>query len=236
MTEWKVRRFWESAKAVVSEDGVMVHLDGRPVRTPTNAPMAFPTLAMAEAAASEWNAQGKEIDPNSMPVTRSANSAVDRVAGRATEVADMLAAFAETDLTCYRAAGPKDLVVRQNAAWDPLLNWVQARFGVRLVPVEGVIHRPQPVRTVERMRVQLDVMTPFELVAMHDLVSLSGSLVIGLAVSDGHWSPEAMWTCSRIDEDWQAERWGVDIGAATEALHKRSAFLDAARFLDLARG
>ena len=236
MTGWKAKRFWTSAEAVVSEDGFTVRLDGRPVRTPANAPLFFPTPAMAEAVASEWNAQDGEIDPNTMPVTRSASSAVDRVTGRAAEVSDMLAAYAETDLTCYRAAGPRGLVARQNAAWNPLLDWVQARFGVRLVSVEGVIHHPQPPRTAERMRAPLDAMTPFELTAMHDLVCLSGSLVIGLAVSDDHRTPEAMWACSRIDEDWQAERWGEDIEAAKEASRKRAAFLDAARFLDLARG
>ena len=236
MTEWKSSRFWDFAQAAEIGDGFTVHLDGRPVRTPAKAPVILPTAEMAEAVAEEWNAQGQEIDPNGMPVTKSVNSAIDNVSGRVSEVAGMLAAYADTDLTCYRAAGPEGLVIRQRSAWDPLLGWVHERFGVRLVPVEGVIHHPQPLRTLKVLRGPLDVMTQFELTAMHDLVSISGSLVIGLAVSEGLETPESLWTCSRIDEDWQAEQWGEDTEAAQDAARKRSAFLLAARFLALARG
>ncbi len=236
MTGWKAKRFWESADAVACGDGFTIHLDGRVVRTPARAFLTLPTAAMAEAIAGEWNAQGDEIDQNRMPVTRFAYTAIDNVANRAPEIARLLAAYADTDLTCYRATAPEGLVSRQRSTWDPLLDWVLARFGVRLMPVEGVIHHPQPLQTLERLRVPLDSMTPFELTAMHQLVSLSGSLVIGLAVSDGHGSPETLWKWSRIDEDWQLERWGQDSEATLSASHSRSAFLEAARCLELARG
>ncbi len=236
MTGWRARRFWRSAEAVDLGDGFTVRLDRRAIRTPADAPMVLPTAAMAEAVADEWNAQDGEVDPTRMPVTKSANSAIDSVTGRVSEIVGALAAYAETDVTCYRATEPEALVSRQDSSWDPLLDWALERFGVRPVPVKGVIHRPQSSRTLERLRGPLDAMDPFELTAMHDLVSLSGSLVIGLAVSDGHMSPEALWACSRIDEEWQAERWGEDGEAASVASRQRSAFLEAARFLDLARG
>ena len=235
MTVWKAKRFWKHAEAVASESGFSVELDGRPLRTPAKASLRVQTAAMARAVAEEWNAQGQEIDPNTMPVTRSANSAIDNVSRRFAETTSMLAAYADTDLACYRASGPSDLVSRQSSAWDPLLGWVYKRFGVRLVAVEGVIHHPQPSRSLEVLREPLDVMTPFELTAMHDLVTISGSLVIGLAVSEGYDSPEKMWTCSRVDEAWQTEQWGEDAEAAQETAQKRSAFLEAARFLALAR-
>lgn len=235
MTDWKASRFWDVARTVNSGNGFTIHLDGHPVRTPAKAPMVLPTAAMAQAVAEEWNAQGQVIDPETMPVTKSANSAIDNVSHRVSEVAEMLAAYADTDLTCYRAVEPEGLVKRQNSAWDPLLGWVSERFGVRLFPVEGVIHRPQPFGTLKALRAPLDAMTPFELTAMYDLVSISGSLVIGLAVNDGHRSPDSLWISSRIDEDWQVERWGEDVEASHEASRKRLAFLQAAIFLALAR-
>ncbi len=235
MTDWKANRFWDFAQMVSSGNGFTVHLDGHPVRTPAKASMLLPTVAMAQAVAEEWNAQGQVIDPETMPVTKSANSAIDNVSHRVCEVTEMLAAYADTDLTCYRAAEPEDLVKRQNSAWDPLLRWVHERFGVRLVTVKGVIHRPQPSGTLKALRTPLDAMTPFELTAIYDLVNISGSLVIGLAVNDGQGSPESLWTSSRIDEDWQIERWGEDAEAVHDASRKRLAFLQAARFLALAR-
>ena len=235
MTEWKAKRFWKSARAVDFGGGFSVELDGRDLRTPAGAPFIVPTVAMARAVTEEWNDQGREIDPNRMPVTRSANSAIDNVSSRAPEIAGMLAAYGDTDQICYRAAGPEALVARQSSAWDPLLAWVHRSFGVRLVAVEGVIHHPQSRRALKILREPLDGMTPFELTAMHDLVSISGSLVIGLAVSAGHESPERLWTCSRVDEAWQIEQWGEDTEAAHETARKRSAFLEAARFLGLSR-
>ena len=236
MTGWQAKRFWKSADAVACADGYTVHLDDRAMRTPAKSPLTLPTLSMAEAIAAEWNAQDETVDPHRMPVTKSANSAIDNVVGCVSEVATMLAAYADTDLICYRAAGPDGLVLRQCSAWDPLLAWVFERFEARLVPVEGVIHHPQPEQTLERLRIPLDAMTPFEMTAMHDLVSLSGSLVIGLAVSDGYGSPDDLWRCSRIDEDWQVEHWGEDDEAAQTAAGNRLAFLEAARFLELSRG
>ncbi len=235
MTQWKAKRFWKSAQPVELGHGFSIHLDGRQLRTPAGTPMVVPTETMARAIAEEWNVQGREFDPTRMPVTRAANSAIDNVSGRTPQIVEMLAAYADTDLICYRAAAPPDLVARQISEWDPLLGWVHRRFGVRLVPVEGVIHHPQPLRTLETLRMPLEVMTPFELAAMHDLVSISGSLVIGLAVSDGHDSTENMWKCSIVDEGWQTEQWGEDTEAQQDASQKRSAFLEAGRFLALAR-
>ncbi len=235
MTGWKMKRFWNSAEAVESADGFGIHLDGRIVRTPAKAVLMLPTAAMAEAIAEEWNAQGEDIDPNLMPVTKYANAATDTVATRFPEIAAMLGGYADTDLTCYRAPEPEDLVIRQGLAWDPLLDWMFERFGIRLKPFEGLVHHPQSDESLESLRAPLDAMTPFELTAMCDLVGLSGSLVIGIAVSDGYGSPEAHWKASRIDEDWQMEQWGEDAEAMESTSRKRRTFLDAAGFLKLAR-
>lgn len=235
MSDWKVKRFWTAANVIEAEHGFAVQLDGRPVRTPAKALLVLPTGAMAQAAAAEWNGQEGEVNPATMPVTRSANAAIDKVSVQFAEVVDMLAAYGDSDLTCYRAGEPTELIARQAAAWDPLLDWAAERFSARLIPVEGVVHHPQQPVALAWLRAPLDGMTPFELTAMYDLVSLTGSLVIGLAAAEALMPVEDLWQQSRIDEDWQAEQWGRDDEATAQAELKRRAFLDAARFLDLAR-
>ena len=75
--------------------------------------------------------------------------------------------------------------------------------------------------------------SPFQLAAFHDLVALSGSLVLALAVTRGRLPSEEAWRLSRIDEDWQIEVWGEDEEAADAAAIKHAAFLRAGRFYGL---
>ncbi|WP_135506594.1 ATP12 family chaperone protein [Roseovarius aestuariivivens] len=235
MSEWKAKRFWSEAHVTETAGGFGILLDTRPVKTPAKATLAVPTRAMADAIAAEWDAQEGEIKPLTMPVTRAANAAIDKVTPQHAEVADMVAAYGDADLLCYRADAPEGLIARQQEAWDPLLDWAEEALGARLQPVEGVMHRPQDPRALDRLSRQVHAMDAFTLTAFHDLVGLSGSLVIGFAVLHGHQTPEALWSVSRIDETWQEEFWGVDEEARQMALAKRAQFLDAKRFHDLVR-
>lgn len=233
MSVWAARRFWTTASAVPVEGGFTVHLDDRPVRTPLKAPLVLPTLGLAEAVAAEWDAQVGKVNPETMPFTRTANSAIDKVAPQFDAVAAMLAEYGGSDLLCYRAEGPDDLVARQAEAWDPLLVWALERFGADLVVTSGVMHVAQPPESLIGLHRRVAGMSPFQLSAFHDLVALSGSLVLSLAVTDKRVSAEEAWNLSRIDEDWQISLWGEDEEAAEIAALKRAAFLQADRFYGL---
>lgn len=233
MSIWAAKRFWTAASAIPVDGGFTVHLDARPVRTPLKAPLVVPTLALAEAIAAEWQAQDGKVNPGTMPFTRTANSAIDKVAPQMDEVAAMLAAYGGSDLLCYRAEGPPDLVARQAEGWDPILIWALEALGADLVVTAGVIHVEQPKESVLRLHERVAGMTAFQLAAFHDLVAISGSLVLALAVTDGRVTAEAAWSLSRIDEDWQISLWGEDEEAAEVAGLKRAAFLQADRFYGL---
>ena len=233
MSGWKAKRFWQAAEVVAVGSGFAVHLDGRPVRTPAKTPLVVPTRGLAQAIADEWNAQDGEVRPLTMPFTRSANAALDKVATQYDEVAAMIAEYGGSDLLCYRAATPAELAARQAEAWDPLLDWAELRFGVRLVIARGVMHIAQPPEAQAALYAEVRSMGPFVLTGLHDLVGLSGSLIIGLAVKEGHLDAMTGWTLSRVDEDWQAEQWGKDEVAEALARHKQGEFLHARRFVEL---
>lgn len=236
MSEWRPKRFWEAAHVAEADGMFEVLLDARPVRTPAKAALKVPTRAMAEAVAVEWDAQVEKVDPSTMPVTRSVNAAIDKLSVQHREVADMVAGYGDTDLLCYRADSPQELVDRQAALWDPLLDWADSDLGARLRPVTGVMHRPQDATALDTLRGLVHGFDDFELTALHDLVGLSGSLVLGLAAVRGALDAETLWTLSRLDEAWQAELWGVDEEAEEMAATKREAFLHALRFFHLAQG
>lgn len=230
MSGWAAKRFWKETEVSEVEGGFSVTLDGRAVKTPAKTAFVVPTRGMAEAIAAEWDAQDEKINPATMPVTRTANSAIDKVATQFHEVAEMLAAYGDSDLLCYRATHPQELIDRQAAKWDPVLDWAAEALGARLVPVSGVIHAPQNATAIADLTARVHRFTPFELAAFHDLVGISGSLILGFAVTEGHLGAEQAWDLSRVDEKWQEEQWGEDEEASKQADIKRGDFLHAARF------
>ncbi|MEM7399654.1 MAG: ATP12 family protein [Pseudomonadota bacterium] len=235
MTEWALKRFWDAATVSAAGTAWAIRLDDRPVKTPAKAPLEVPTQALAEAIAAEWEAQTDQINPNIMPMTRLANSAIDKVAPQRAEVIALLAAYGDNDLICYRADGPAGLITAQRQAWDPLVAWASETFGARLTLVEGVMPRPQPVATLACLAAPLDGATAPEIAALYDLISLSGSLVIGLACARDYAPPETLWDASQVDEAWQVLQWGEDVEAAETTALRRGAFLDAARFCRLCK-
>lgn len=235
MSGWKAKRFWKSATAEACDGGFTVRLDGRAVKTPAKAAFVVPTLAMAEAAAAEWDAQQGAVKPETMPVTRAVNSAIDKLMVQFDEVVALLAAYGASDLLCYRATGPVGLIARQSAGWDPLLDWAARILGAHLLTTNGIVHIEQPAASTARLCDLTAAHSPFELAAFHDLVAITGSLVLALAVTHGRISAPEAFALSRIDEHWQAELWGVDDEAAALEATKRQALLEAAQFFALCR-
>lgn len=233
MSEWKAKRFWKEAQVVETDHGYQVELDGRPIKTPAKSLLLLPTKEMAQRIAAEWDAQEDAIDPLSMPATRTANAALDKVAQRHADVANMLAAYGDSDLLCYRADGPQELVQLQADAWDPILEWAEHALGARLEPRTGVMHAPQDAIALSKLSGLVHDMSPFQLAAFHDLVSLTGSLVLGFAAIEDSHDPHSIWQLSRLDEDWQAEQWGADDEAEAAASVKRAAFLHAKEMFDI---
>ena len=228
MSEWKAKRFWKQATVAPEGDGFTVLLDGRTIRTPARQPLVVPVRALADRIAAEWDAQQDKIDPNTMPFTRSANAAIDKVRAQRAEVNDLIAAYGDADLLCYRAEAPVELVARQAAAWDPLLAWARDEQGLDLQAFTGVVHQPQSAGALARAVELTKAMDAFELAAFHDLVSLSGSFVLGLAAARRMRPPQELWELSRLDETWQQEHWGIDDEAAASAAIKSAAFQHAA--------
>jgi len=235
MSDWKAKRFWKEAAVVPASGGFTIELDGRSVKTPAKRLLTLPTAVMADAIAEEWQAQEGVIKPNTMPVTKTANAAIDKVAVQHAEVADMLAAYGDADLLCYRAEAPAGLVARQSALWDPMLDWAKDALGVRLETRVGVIHQPQDADELARLYKRTHAFDDFELAAFHDLVSLSGSLVLAFAATLQARDAQELWDLSRLDETWQAEQWGRDDDAEAMAEIKRASFMHANRMFQLSQ-
>lgn len=209
------KRFYKTAEIVEKEEGFSILLDGRPVRTPAKRLLALPTAEAAERVAEEWRGQGERIDPATMPTTRLANTALDGVADNMQAVLEDLLRYAANDLLCYRAGYPEGLVARQNAAWDPILDWAATTLGVHFETGEGIVHIPQPKAALDRISAHFgEHREPVKLASLHTMTTLTGSALIALALAKGFFGLDDGWRAAHVDEDWNIAQWGEDYEAA----------------------
>ncbi len=230
---FELKRFWEQADVEKAGGGYTVALDGRPLKTPMKRPLIVPSRALAAEIAAEWQAVEGKVDHAAMPYTQFAHAGLDQAVDERAEIAAKIALYGETDLLCYRAESPQALVERQAAAWDPLLAWCADTLGAPLTPTAGIVHVAQPAASVKALAAHVQPYETFRLKALYDWVTISGSLVLGLAVAKGRLGAAEAWALSRIDESWQEEQWGVDDEARKLADSKRAVFLLVERALSL---
>ena len=228
-----MKRFWKDVSVEPASPGWTIRLDQRPVKTPARAALIVPTETLAKAIAGEWRSVEDEINPRAMPLTGIANAAIDRVAPDRQAFGNGLARYAEADLACYRADGPRPLVDRQEQQWDKLLGWARRRYDVDFATTTGLKHVAQPPATVERLGHAIVAVDSFRLAAMSPMVTISGSLIAALAVLEKAISPKQAWEAISVDERWQLEQWGADAEAEAALENRRRDFMAAARFLDL---
>jgi chaperone required for assembly of F1-ATPase len=230
-----MKRFYKDASAQAVEGGFGVALDGRTLHTPAKLPLVLPRLALAEAIAAEWQDQVDEVRPHTMPLMRLASTATDLVAKRHADVVAEIANFAETDLVCYRADHPPELVARQHAIWQPIIDWATLRYDAPLAVTAGIVPVAQKPATLHALTVAVAAYEPMALTALHAATTASGSLVIALALMEERLDAEGAFAASQLDESFQIEQWGEDYEAAARRAALKADIAAAARFVGLLR-
>ena len=231
-----MKRFYKEAGVADVNAGFGVALDGKPVRTPGKAILALPNTALADAVAGEWRAQGEEVEPNSMPLMRLGCTAIDRVAQQREAIIDEVAGYGGADLLCYWAGHPAELQRRQAATWQPMLDWAERALGASLAVTEGVVHVTQEAPALAKLHTAVAAHDHWMLTALHTATTVTGSLVLGLALAHEEIDAERAWTVCRLDHDYQAEKWGEDDEAGEAAAGLRAELDSAVRFMALQRG
>jgi chaperone required for assembly of F1-ATPase len=231
------KRFYERAEIQEQDGAFVLTLDGRPARTPGRRPLAVPTRALGEALAEEWRAQGGEIGPATMPLTRMVNSTIDGVADDPAAVVNDVAKYAASDLVCYRAGEPDRLVAEQAAAWDPVLAWARDALDARFFLSQGVTFVGQSEAAVTAVRAAVEERakrSPFGLAALHVMTTLTGSVLIALAQAARRLTAEEAWEAAHVDERFQERVWGEDEQAIARRAARRADFMAASRLYALA--
>lgn len=227
------KRFYKTV-SVGEEGGFTVLLDGKQAKTPKKRPLALPARPLAEKIAQEWDAQGKEIDPSKMPMTRLANLAIDHVAEKAADIQEEILRYAGSDLVLYRAGEPEGLVAAQGEHWDPIVRWAQEALRANFILAEGVNFVSQSETALAAIEVEIqDYPPPFALAALASITQLSGSALIALMLGRGKLSAVQAWNAAHVDENWNMRQWGEDVEAVARRTARLSEFEAAAKMLAL---
>lgn len=222
------KRFYEQVTVEPIDDAYAIHLDGRPVKTPAKQLLAVPTEKLAAILQAEWAAQAETINPATMPVTRLVNTAIDGIASDPQAVFEDILRFSTSDMLCYRAEDPVELVARQAERWDPVLDWAANSLGARFILIEGIMPQEQPKEAISALSVALRPYdSPLELAALHTVTTLTGSALLAVAFAHGFITADEAWQLAHVDEDWTNEHWGVDAEAELRR-NKRQEELQAA--------
>lgn len=228
------KRFYGQARAEARDGQFAVHLDGEPAKTREGRRLMLPTAGLAAAVAAEWNAQEKSVDFTAMPMTRLAMSAIDCGERDAAAWRRSILSYLESDLLCYRAAEPASLRERQGRVWDPLLAWA-AQFGVKLRTTVGIAFVEQPAASLDAAKNLLSAEQPPALLGAKIAAEMTGSAIVAMALARRAFPAEELFAAARLDENFQAERWGRDAEAAARADRLRDELMAVARFLALLR-
>jgi chaperone required for assembly of F1-ATPase len=152
------------------------------------------------------------------------------VVDQADLVADDVAKYLRSDLLFYRAGLPEALVALEAKHWDPVLFWAADTLGAHFILAEGIMHVGQPESAVAAARAALPS-DPWSIAAMHVVTTLTGSALLALALKHGVLGPDEVWAAAHVDEDWNAEQWGVDEEAVARRAARLVDFEAAARIL-----
>lgn len=208
------KRFYKSTGTKAVEGGFAVTLDGRVVKTPAGRQLLAPNDRLGQALAAEWEAQKDNILPDTMPLTQLVSTALDRVGPERPAIIEQMLKFAETDLLCYRADQPEELVRRQQQGWQPLLDWAASALDAPLLVTTGLMAIAQPPASLASLERYLGRQDVWRLTAGQSACAAAGSLILAVAMLEGRLDGQQVFDLSALDETFQIERWGEDWEAA----------------------
>jgi chaperone required for assembly of F1-ATPase len=227
-----VKRFYSHVDITeLPEKGFGLMLDGKPVKTPRGNILFGATESLAEHIAEEWRRQNEEINPETMPITQFCNAACDITPEEREHIIAHVINYAETDTLCYREPENTDLQRKQHEQWEPLLRWAEMRYQVTFVRVEGIMPSMQDENTLVILRHVVQAMPNDKLVAINELVSLTGSLVLGLAVHERQLNAAQAFELSILEYLHNKEKWGADEEAEAAVNRKRDSAIAAGSYL-----
>ncbi|MBR7158389.1 MAG: hypothetical protein IKD08_01745 [Alphaproteobacteria bacterium] len=208
-----IKRFYKevSIEKDESSDAFKVLCDGKPLKNMKGNVILIPSETLAQEVAAEWQAQDEEIIFATMPITNFVSMALGMDDDDRKRIKEDSMSFVSTDVLCYRASFPANLVQKQKETWDPIIDWLKDALEVEMAVAEGVLPCPQTLKTEEKIREVLNELNDFQLLGFVKIAAVCTSVSLGLAVVKNFITAEDAFERSRLEETYQNNQWGRDI-------------------------
>lgn len=232
-----MKRFYKKVSSAKAANGFNILLDGRPIKTPNKAELTAPSQKLADLAAAEWDAQEETIEPNSMPVTQLLNTKIDRVTRDRADMEVLVCNYIDTDLLCYRAEKPEELVKRQNDLWQRWLDNFSKKHNVIFQTTTGLAALKQADQIHGVIKNETRAMDDDRFTILQMLTPACGSIILASAFVNGEANEDDVLACAFLEENYKYDLYNEDVHGGDPLTEKKKkslkADLDAARnYLD----
>ena len=231
-----MRKFWKTVKVKKnSSNSYEILLDKNVLKTPLQKDLIIQNSKIAEEIYKEWNQDTNILDTDAMIFYGIISTSIDKISNdRILYINDILD-FVDTDLICYRAEGPNDLVQWQSKNWDPILLKVEKYINNKIDVFKGIMPLKQNKGIKFKITKFLTKFSDLEIIALHKITNITGSIFLSLCILNNDIIKEKVFELSHLDELWQAENWGYEEEASKNRekiniqLNRTMYFLDCLR-------
>ena len=213
-----MKKFWKIVQVKKkTKNSFEILLDKRILKTPMQKDLIFSNYKIAKETALEWDIDEKEINTENMVFYGLISTAIDKISNDKVSYIENVLGFINTDLICYRADGPNELVDLQNSSWNPIISFIKKYIDVELKFFIGVMPSKQSIEIFNRLKTLINSFSDIEISALHRMTNLTGSIFISICILKGDVLKNEAFELSFLDELYQAKNWGIE----QESLDKR---------------
>ena len=213
-----MKKFWKIVQVKKKlKNSFEILLDKRILKTPMQKDLIFSNYKIAKETALEWDIDEKEINTENMVFYGLISTAIDKISNDKVSYIENVLGFINTDLICYRADGPNELVDLQNNSWNPIISFIKKYIDVELKFFIGVMPSKQSLDIFNRLKTLINSFSDIEISALHRMTNLTGSIFISICILKGDVLKNEAFELSFLDELYQAKNWGIE----EESLDKR---------------
>ena len=210
-----MKKFWKKIEIrQFSSKKFHLLLDNKKLTTPMKKELVLPSEILVNEVLREWDQNSDNINIDDLVFYGVLSTAIDKVNLEKDAYVNDIIDFIDTDLICYRAESPNDLIALQNKSWNPILLLIEKYIDVKIKVFKGVMPSNQDQKVHTEIKKLISNLSDVQISVLHRITNLIGSIFLSLCILKKDLLKEDAFECSFLDELWQAKNWGHEEDAS----------------------
>jgi len=210
-----MKKFWKKIEIRQSSSkNFYLLLDNKKLTTPMKKELVLPSEILVNEVLREWDQNSDNINIDDLVFYGVLSTAIDKVNLEKDAYVNDIIDFIDTDLICYRAESPNDLIALQNKSWNPILLLIEKYIDVKIKVFKGIMPSNQDQKVHTEIKKLISNLSDVQISVLHRITNLIGSIFLSLCILKKDLLKEDAFECSFLDELWQAKNWGHEEDAS----------------------